>query len=107
MVCNSLIHDKNCESYKNNALKGASAEPRQLMFHQNEVQILENVLEICKLYITKNSSLFPNPNDILKEVNESLKILRPNSNSLKGASASNTICPKQALRNIKNLFGLN
>jgi hypothetical protein len=102
LVCNSLIHDKNCESYKNNALKGASAEPRQLMFHQNEVQILTNVLEICKLCINKNSSLFQSK-DIVNELNQSLKILRP-GNSLKGASSN--ICNKDHLQGLLKLFNL-
>jgi hypothetical protein len=106
LICNNSYHDKNCPSY--NALKGASAvannnkQPnKQLMFHQDEVQMLAKVFEICKLYINKNSQ-FQNQ-DILTEVNESLKILKPNNN-LKGASS---ICPKQSLKNIKNMFGLN
>jgi hypothetical protein len=42
----------------------------------------------------------------LKEVNESLKILKPNnSNSLKGASSTN-ICNKNHLQDLLKLFNL-
>ena len=77
------------------------------MFHQNEVQIIQKVLEICRLYVSKNQNQFQNPKDIVNEVNQSLQILKPNnSSSLKGASSSN-ICPKQTLKNIRKMFGLN
>jgi hypothetical protein len=107
LTCKSNIHSVNCPSY--NSLKGASAvannnqQPnKQLMFHQNEINIIQKVLEISRYYITKNKNQFQNPNDILKEINQSMQILKP-VNSLKGASS---ICPKQTLRNIKNMFGL-
>ena len=114
MICKNTIHSINCPSYKNNSLKGTSVvvsnnnynnknNLRKYIFDINEVSILSIVLEISKLYITKNSSLFQS-NDILKEVNESLKILKPGMNQLKGASS---ICPKQVLMNIRNMFGLN
>ena len=75
------------------------------MFHQNEVQIISKTLELIRYYISKNKNQFQT--DILNEINRSLQILKPaNSNSLKGASSAST-CPKQALKNIKNLFGLN
>ena len=106
MICNNTFHDKNCPSY-NNALKGASAQQqpnKQLMFNSSEVQILSKTLEICKLYVNNNSF---QSKDILNELNQSLKILKPGMNQLKGASSISNICPKQTLRNIKNLFGLN
>ena len=109
MVCKNYYHSVNCPSYKNNALKGASSSSinntKQLMFHQNEVRIISKVLEICKLYINKNSSQFQNPNDILKEVNESLQILKPGLNQLKGAS-SDSICNKDHLQDLLKLFNL-
>jgi hypothetical protein len=118
LVCKSFSHSINCKYHNNNnALKGASLvsartvnqQPnKHLIFNHSEVQILAKTLEICRLYINKNSSLFQQqPNDIVNEINQSLKILKPR-NSLKGAS-SNKICNKtkiQSLINLKKLFSL-
>ena len=117
MICKNTIHSVNCPSYKNNSLKDASAvvavnnnynnknNPKKYTFDTNEVSILSKTLEVSRYFISKNSGIIQNPNDILKEVNQSLQILKPaNGNSLKGAS---NICPKQSLTNILKLFGLN
>ena len=115
MICNSFNHSPYCPSYKNSALKGASATttkvqqqqpPKQLMFNQSELNLLGKSLEACKFFITKNQQMFQQPNnDILNEINQSLKILKPrNSNSLKGASVCNN--PYKSLDNIRKMVGL-
>lgn len=113
MICNSSTHDKNCTSYKNNVLKGASAitknSPKKILtFDSNEVQLISKVLEIGIFYISKNQNQFQQPvEDILSNINQSLQILNRSNNSLKGASANISDCQQQqALKNILKLFNL-
>ena len=118
MVCKDYNHSPHCPSYRSNSLKGASAvtvnqqQPnKHLIFNHSEVQILTKTLEICRLYIHKNPSLFRRqPTDIVNEINQLLKILKPkNSNTLKGASSNKKICNEtkiQSLQNILKLFNL-
>ena len=121
MTCNNsfIHHDRKCPDYNNNALKGASAvatavnqQPKQFVFNSNEVQILAKVLEICRLYINKNSSLFQQPQDIINDISTSIDIIntRQNKNNnkeanLKGASDINTN-PFKSFDNILKMFGL-
>lgn len=119
MVCNnSIYHDRNCPDYKNNKLKGAAEavnqqQPKYLIFNHSEVQILAKILEICRLYINKNSSLFQQPQDIINDISTSINIINSKQNidpKLKGASSNkNKICNEtkiQSLIDIKNLLRL-
>jgi hypothetical protein len=81
---------------------------------ETELKLVDNTLNIARLYISKNPQLFQNPELILDKVNQSLLIVSSklnNKSSTKGASNNNTnICSttkkKQSLINIKEHFGL-
>ena len=128
MTCNNSIHDLNCpDSYNNNALKSASAsvsatavnqQPKQFVFNQSEVNILDKSLKACQFYITKNKNQYQNPQDIIKELTTASNILsarRQNkqnqnqqSTKLKGASSldNNINNPFKSLDNIRKMVGL-
>jgi hypothetical protein len=112
LVCNHNTHDRNCPSYKNNALKGASGtvnqQPKQFLFNSSEVNILSKVLEITKYYVSKNPAHFQQPKEILKEISIASNIINTRQNSksnLKGAS-SNICNKKEHLTDILKLFNL-
>ena len=112
MVCNNnTIHSINCPSYRNNALKGASAvvnqQPttKQYVFNSEEVGFLGRSLESLRNFVIKNQSQYQNPQDIIKELTTANNIIsartkqnKQNEQSLKGASS---------LDNIRKMFGLN
>lgn len=81
LICNSNSHDKNCPSYTDNRLKGASAVVQQNpTFSQGEISILEKVLRICQLYLKNNN--FQN-NDISKDILSAMNILSARRNKQK------------------------
>jgi uncharacterized spore protein YtfJ len=135
MVCYDIIHDRNCPSYNNNntlALKGASTiikAPRArttrintvgggggpnkqvIPIPETEIKLVNNALNIVRLYISKNQELFQNPEAILDKVNESLQIVSSklgnnNNRSTKGASDNNNNNNNsyQSLVNIRNML---
>ena len=84
MICNSKNHSPSCQSYRDNRLKGASPinqSSDKLVFNQNEIKIVSNVLKISKYFITKNKGLFQQTDNILNEINQSLQILNVNSSN--------------------------
>ena len=111
MICNNPNHDINCRYHNNNALKGASAvnqqQPgKQFAFNPDEVNLLGESLQFIRNFIIKNQSQYQqNPQDIVNEINQSLKILK-SRNSLKGASACNKN-PYKSLDSICKMVGLN
>ena len=97
MICNSNFHDKNCPSYRNNALKSASAitnnnnnnnysptTTKKLFFNDKEVQLISKVIELSRYYVKDLQN-----QDIMLKLNQCLKILhnQSNINKLRGASA--------------------
>ena len=110
MVCKNFNHSVNCPSYRNNALKGASAvnqqqQQKQFVFNQQEVNILDKSLKVCQFYITKHKNQYQNnPQDILNELSTSINILsarKNNKSNLKGASQ---ICNETKIQSLKNLL---
>jgi hypothetical protein len=75
LVCNNFNHSHYCPSYKNNALKGASASAvnqqptKQLLFSSDELNLLGKSLEVCKYFIGKNQNLYENPEEHSKRIN--------------------------------------
>ena len=110
MVCKNSNHSPHCPSYKNNALKGASAvnQPKQLMFNSSELNLLSKSLEVCRYFITKNQSQYQNPQDIVNEISILLVNIinaRQNNNNksnLKGASS--VICNETKIQSLQNIL---
>ncbi|HJT85290.1 MAG TPA: hypothetical protein VJ697_12490 [Nitrososphaeraceae archaeon] len=92
MICRDFINDKSCPSYRNNALKGASAinnSPKKLTFNDKEVQLISKVLELSKYYVKDLQN-----QDLILKINKSLQILN------KGALLRNSLF----LIHLANLF---
>ena len=109
MVCNnSNHHSPHCPNYKNNKLKGASAvPPKQLLFTESELNLLDKSLEICRYFITENQNLYQNPEDILKELSIASNIVNARQSNIKsnlnGASSKN-ICNEKKIQSLQNLL---
>ena len=123
MFCNNSIHDSRCpyNNKMNNALKGGSAminPPQQrqqrqtISFESTHVSLIAKTLELARLYVSKNSQNFQEPQDILNKIDTGINIISSkqnnnNKNSTKGASS---ICDRnkkqQSLNNLLNHFNL-
>lgn len=109
MVCKNSNHSPHCPSYKNNALKGASAvnQPKQLMFNSSELNLLSKSLEVCRYFITKNQSQYQNPKDIVNEISISMNIINArqnNNNKSNLKEASSVICNETKIQSLQNIL---
>ena len=99
--------------------KQQQIQQQKLLFPQNEISLISKSLELCRFYVTKNSQLFQQPEDILEKVNQALSIISSssksnNNNSKNQEEEQSSYKTKvasdnryQNLVNIRNMFGLN
>ena len=118
--CYHSINDLIPTTTDNNNLKGASsaiaainntAIPRitippnqSISMSQEEIDLIQNVINISGLYVTKNPQIFQQPEEMIGKLTEAWNIIasKQNNNSVKGAS----ICPNKNLKNLLNMFHL-
>lgn len=107
---NGLDNLKGASIIRNNTSRTATITDtrtgkRIIHFPETEIGLVNNVLKLCQLYITRNPQLFQQPQEILGKVNQAINIIsaKTKNQSLKGASDNNN--NYQSIINIHKMLG--
>ena len=103
MICyhsiNSADSMKGGSAVQQQNQQPSSTTKRRILFPQTDLDLVSKSLELSKFYVTKNSQLYQQPQDILQKINQALSIISSSSSS---SSKSNNSKSNTTNNNSKN-----